>query len=96
MEQINVTLLISVWFGAFCAMAFSVMSKGFKGLQPLLKKIFPKMGERWLILLEVLISPVLGSIFTYLIMEPSNMKDAVLEGLTWSGTFVALAKNKEE
>ena len=29
-------------------------------------------------------------------MQPNNMKDAVLEGLTWSGTFVALAKNKED
>ena len=96
MENINVSLLILVWFGAFCAMAFSVTSKGFKGLMPLLKKIFPKLSDRWLMLFDILISPVLGALFIYFIMQPNNMKDAVLEGLTWSGTFVALAKNKED
>lgn len=96
MEKINCTLLAFVWFGAFCAMAFSVTSKGFKGIQPLLKKVFPKMGDRWLILFDILISPILGALFTYLIMQPTNFKDAVLEGLTWSGTFVALSKTKEE
>ena len=53
MEQINFILLLYVWFGAFCAMAFSVTSKSFKGIQPLLKKIFPKIDERWLILLDL-------------------------------------------
>lgn len=96
MEKINCTLLFYVWFGAFCAMAFSVTSKGFKGIQPLLKKIFPMMGDRWLILFDIILSPILGALFTYLIMQPTNFKDAVLEGLTWSGTFVALSKNKEE
>lgn len=96
MEHINVTLLLLVWFGAICAMAFSVTSKGFKGLIPLLRKIFPRLSDSWLILLDMILSPVLGAIFIYIIMQPNNMKDAVLEGLTWSGTFVALTKNKED
>ena len=54
------------------------------------------MSDRWLMLIDILISPVLGALFIYFIMQPNNMKDAVLEGLTWSGTFVALAKNKED
>lgn len=77
-------------------MAFSVTSRGFKGLQPMLKKVMPEMGERWVVLLDIIVSPILGALFIYFIMQPSNMKDAVLEGLTWSGTFVALAKNKDE
>lgn len=96
MGQINGTLLFYVWFGVFCAMAFSVTSKGFKGIQPLLKKMFPKMSDRWLILFDIVLSSILGALFTYVIMQPTNFKDAVLEGLTWSGTFVALSQNKEE
>lgn len=92
----NWSLCTLVWFGAFLAMAFSVTTKGFKGLQPILKKIIPEMEERWIVLLDLIVSPILGALFIYFIMQPSNMKDAVLEGLTWSGTFVALARNKDE
>lgn len=93
--QMDFTLLFQIWFGALCAMAYSVTAKGFKGLQPLLIKLFPQMSSRWLVLLEILITPVVGALFTYCIMQPNNMKDAVLEGLTWSGTFVAFANKKE-
>lgn len=93
--QMDFTLFLQIWFGAFCAMAYSVTTKGFKGLQPLLTKLFPNMCPRWLVFWELLISPVLGALFTYCIMQPNNMKDAVLEGLTWSGTFVAFTKNKD-
>lgn len=92
----NWILCALVWFGAFLAMAFSVTSKGFKGLQPMLKKVMPEMEERWVVLLDLIVSPIFGALFIYFIMQPSNIKDAVLEGLTWSGTFVALSKNKEE
>lgn len=92
--QIDYTVLLQIWFGAFCAMAYSVTAKEFKGLQPLLIKIFPKMSNRWLAFIEILITPVVGALFIYCIMQPNNMKDAVLEGLTWSGTFVAFTKNK--
>lgn len=93
--HMDFTLLFQIWFGSFCAMAYSVTAKDFKGLQPLLTKLFPKMGSRWLAFLEILITPIVGALFTYCIMQPNNMKDAVLEGLTWSGTFVAFANNKE-
>lgn len=93
--QMDFTLLLQIWFGAFCAMAYSVTARDFKGLQPLLTKIFPKMSLRWLAILEIMITPVVGALFTYFIMQPNNMKDAVLEGLTWSGTFVAFANKKE-
>lgn len=43
----NWILCALVWFGAFLAMTFSVTSRGFKGLQPMLKKVMPEMGERW-------------------------------------------------
>lgn len=93
--SLDFTLLFQIWFGAFCAVAYSVTAKGFKGLQPLLIKLFPEMSTSCLVFLEILITPIVGALFTYCIMQPNNMKDAVLEGLTWSGTFVAFTKNNE-
>lgn len=93
--SMDFSLLLQIWFGAFCAMAYSVTAKDFKGLRPLLIKIFPRMSIRWLTTLEIMITPIVGALFTYFVMQPNNMKDAVLEGLTWSGTFVAFANNKE-
>lgn len=95
--EVNYWIFLSTWFGALCAKLFALDYPVFKSLRNFLEQILGKRHKRLCLVLDIIISPILGAGLAYLLMEPSNIKSAVIVGLTWTSSitlFCNLYRNK--
>ena len=90
----RLTLLVSAWLGALIGHMLSIYDKDFKGIHFIMEKLFPNKKEIVYDRIDFLLLPIIGCILAYILIEPSNYKTAFFAGLTWSGTLVAILKQK--
>lgn len=88
-------LWISAWLGALCCHMLSMYSDNFDGTQPFLKKFFPNHSEKFYVRINAIILPLIGAFLSIVLFEPTNIKGAVVAGLSWTGTLLALLKGKK-
>lgn len=84
------------WFGAICGHMLSLYSNEFKGCQPFLRKMFPNKKDTFYVRIDFILLPIIGTVLSITLLEPTNIKSAVFAGLSWSGTLVALLNNKKQ
>lgn len=84
------------WFGAISGHLLSLYSKDFQGTQPFLRKMFPNKTDAFYVRVDFILLPLIGTVLSITLLEPSNMKSAVFAGLSWSGSLVALLNDKKE
>lgn len=84
------------WFGAISGHLLSLYSKDFQGTQPFLRKMFPDKQESFYVRADFILLPIIGTVLSITLLEPTNMKSAVFAGLSWSGSLVALLNDKKE
>lgn len=96
MFDINIMIYILSWFGAICGHMLSLYSDEFKGCQPFLRKMFPNKKDTFYVRMDFILLPIIGTVLSITLLEPTNIKSAVFAGLSWSGTLVALLNNKKQ
>jgi hypothetical protein len=82
------------WYGAICGHILSLYSEGFAGCQPFLRKIFPNKTDAFYVRVDFLLLPFIGTLLSIVLLEPDDVKSALVSGLSWSGALMALLNNK--
>lgn len=90
----NITLLLFSWLGALIGHILSIYDKEFKGIHFIMEKLFPNREDLFYDRVDFILLPIIGCILAFIIIEPSNFKTAFFAGLTWSGTLVAILRQK--
>lgn len=80
--------------GAGSYHGLSIYDKEFKGIHFIMEKLFPNREELFYDRIDFILLPIIGCILAFIIIEPSNFKTAFFAGLTWSGTLVAILRQK--
>jgi hypothetical protein len=70
-------------------------SKDFVGTKPFWEKIIPGKQESTYHFIDFIVLPIIGCFLAVTLLEPNNIKSAVIAGLTWSGSFIALLKKRK-
>ena len=60
------------------------------GATPFLKKFFPGKNERWYFRTNCITLIAIGTILSFIILEPDSIKASFCAGLTWCGTLQSL------
>jgi hypothetical protein len=90
----RLTLMLFAWLGAMIGHILSIYDKEFKGIHFIINKLLPQRKEIFYDRIDFILLPIIGCILAYILIEPSNYKTAFFAGLTWSGTLVAILKQK--
>ncbi len=85
---------IAIWFGAILVHWWSAYGANFKESQNYMRKLFPDWKEKNYYLFDLLLTPVLGSLFAWITIHPVDPFSALFSGLTWHVTFISLLKIK--
>ncbi|SHF69544.1 hypothetical protein SAMN05444483_10280 [Salegentibacter echinorum] len=83
------------WIGSICGHILSLYSDDFKGTKPFLRKMFPDKKEAFYFRIDFILLPLIGSLLAFVLLEPMNLKTSLFSGLSWSGTLIAILKNKK-
>lgn len=92
--HVRLTLLLFSWIGALIGHMLSIYDKDFKGIHFIMARLFPNKKEVFYDRMDFILLPLIGCVLAFILIEPSNFKTAFFSGLTWSGTLVALLKQK--
>lgn len=95
MEEIKIVDILThpfviTWVGAIFAQMLSICSPNFKGIIPFIKKLIPGKTNPFYFRLNFIFVPFIGAILAFILMEPDSTKDALLSGLSWTGTITAI------
>lgn len=95
MEDIDILNIIThplviTWVGAVFAQMLSICSPKFKGILPFVKKLIPGKSGSFYFRLNFVFVPLIGALIAFILMEPDSTRDALLSGLSWTGTITAL------
>lgn len=76
--EVNYWIFLSTWFGALCAKLFALDYPVFKSFRNFLEQILGKRHKRLCLVLDIIISPILGAGLAYLLMGISPLQRKVL------------------
>lgn len=76
-------------FGAAATQVLSLNSDEL-GATPFLKQMWPGKEDIWYIRRNFLIIVCLGTVLSYVILEPNTLKTSLCAGLTWCGTLQSI------
>lgn len=84
-----------IWFfivtliGASATQVLSLNSENM-GATPFLKQMWPGKEEIWYKRRNFVIIVLLGTVLSYVILEPNTLKTSLCAGLTWCGTLQSI------
>lgn len=90
-ELITDPFIVS-WFGAICGHILSLYSNEFEGSQPFLRKLMPDRSDAFYCRVDFVLLPLIGAALSVALINPSSIQSAMVSGLTWSGTLMAMLK----
>lgn len=90
----GIFLFIVTFIGAFITEMLSLYADT-EGVKPFLKRIKPGKNKQWYIVANAILLPVIGTILSFVILEPDNVKSSLCAGLTWCGTLQSLGLTLE-
>lgn len=93
-ENSNIALFILTYMGAVCGHIFMFGNPDFRRITMFLKSLIPEKSDSFYTRLEFVILPLMGSILIFFIITPSQSKEAILTGLTWSLVITSLMKQQ--
>lgn len=86
-------LFIMTFIGAFITEMLSLYTNT-QGVKPFLRKIQPGKTRQWYVRTNAILLPVIGTILSFVILEPESVKTSLCAGLTWCGTLQSLGFSK--
>lgn len=90
----KLTLLLCTWLGALFGHILSLYDTSFHGCRSFVSRIIPNKKDVFYERIDLILLPIVGCLLAYLLLDPSNIKSATFAGLTWSGTLIALLKQR--
>ena len=90
----KLTILLCTWLGALFGHILSLYDTSFHGCRSFMSRIFPNKKDVFYERIDLILLPLTGCLRAYLLLGPSNIKSATFAGLTWSGTLIALLKQR--
>lgn len=90
--NVNITLLLFTYLGAFCTHIFSLYSKDFQGLKPFLQSVLPSRSDQFYARINFLVLPVLGAVLGRVLIQPSNITASISAGLAWHTALTSALK----
>lgn len=82
-------LLFVTFIGALITEMLSLYT-GTQGVKPFLRKVLPGKSKHWYVVANALLLPIIGTILSFIILEPDSVKSSLCAGLTWCGTLQSL------
>lgn len=93
--DVNFSALLPLWYffltlvGATMTQVMS-LKMGTVGTRPFLEMWWPKKSDVWYSRMNCLLLIILGTILSFVILEPDSAKSSLFAGLTWCGTLQSL------
>lgn len=87
-------LFVVTFIGAFITEMLSLYTNT-QGVKPFLRRIRPGKSKQWYVRVNAILLPVIGTILSFVILEPDSVKTSLCAGLTWCGTLQSLGLSKE-
>lgn len=66
-----------------------------QGVKPFLRKINPGKSKHWYVVANAILLPIIGTILSFVILEPDSVKTSLCAGLTWCGSLQSLGFSLE-
>jgi hypothetical protein len=80
---------IVIWLGALLVHYFSANNKSVNASQNYIRKMFPGWAEKYYYLIDIIITPILGTIFAFFTIHPVDLSSAFFSGSIWYVAFVS-------
>lgn len=83
----------TIYIGALVSHIIVGYKKSFKGTAPFLKTIFTKRTEKFFIIFDLIVLPLLAVYIGNIIVNPTTPIAELYTGLTWTTTLMAFTKS---
>lgn len=80
---------IVIWLGALLVHLFTAYNKSYNASQKYLRKMFPGWAEKHYYRLDLLLTPILGTIFAFFTIHPMDLSSAFFSGSIWYVAFTS-------
>ena len=90
----GICFFIVTLIGAFITEMLSLYADT-EGVKPFLRRIKPGKNKQWYIVANAILLPLIGTILSFIILEPDSVKSSLCAGLAWCGTLQSLGLTLE-
>ena len=87
-------IYIVIYLGAIAVHLFHLYKGSFAGSQKRLKELFPRWKEETFFRIDFIITPVIGALLAYFLFQPTDLRTAILNGITWQIALTSILKAK--
>lgn len=87
-------IYLVIYLGAITIHLFHQYKGPFTGTQKRIKELFPTLKEFRYIQIDFIITPIIGTLLAYILFQPTDLKTALLTGLTWQQALTSIIKAK--
>ena len=83
---------VQTWLGALSCHMLSLYNKGFTGTTQFLKGIIPNKSQSFYSRWDAVILPLIGALVAFSLLDPTSLKQAMWDGISWSISLIAFVK----
>ncbi|DAA94701.1 TPA: hypothetical protein CPT79_00020 [Candidatus Gastranaerophilales bacterium HUM_6] len=85
----SIGLFLVTFIGALITEMLSLYADT-QGVKPFLRKMMPGKSRHWYVVANAILLPIIGTILSFIILEPESVKTSLCAGLTWCGSLQSL------